>query len=226
VARIAVIHAASNDRPGTASELRLIVLEDGRRFRIDAEQISRLRLQAGSTLELSVLETLESHDTYRRARETAVRLLAARPHSTAELQVRLRRAAVPVETASSVIADLAAAGYLDDLEFARAWVRSRLASHPCGVMRLRVELREKGVATALIEQAIREVDGEEDTAAAEERRAHELVARRLHAYARLAWDARLRRLAGLLERRGFAAHTIARVLRTLERRNGVGTTDA
>jgi regulatory protein len=203
-----------------------VVLEDGRRFGADVQQIFRLGLEAGSVIDASSLAVLERDDVHRRARDTGIRLLAARPRSTAELKGRLARAGVQSDAAAAVLADLQRDGYLDDLEFARAWVRRRRASRTCGLLRLRAELREKGVSGALIEQAIREVDGEEDAAAAEERRARELVARRLRGYARLTWDARVRRLAGLLERRGFAAHTIARVLRTLERRDGVGTTDA
>ena len=194
-----------------------MVLEDRRRLHVDAEEISRLGLEPGLVLDPPTLALLESHDAYRRAREAALRLLGARPRSTAELLARLHRAGVPAESTASVITDLTRDGYLDDLEFARAWVRSRLASRPCGVMRLRSELRDKGVAMSLIEQAIREVHGEEDAAIAEERRARELVGRRLRAYARLARDVKIRRLAGMLQRRGFAAPIIARVLRTVQR---------
>jgi regulatory protein len=222
-----MISAVSSHGPSTAaSELRLLLLDDGRRFRVDAEQLSRLDLAPGTMLDAAMLDALEAHDKHRRARDTALRLLAARPRSAAELGDRLRRAGVSADAMASVVGELSRSGYLDDLEFARAWVRTRLVTRPCGVVRLRAELREKGVATALIEQAIREVNGEEESAAAEERRARDLVARRFRAYARLTSEARVRRMAGLLERRGFAAHTIARVLRTLERRNGVGITDA
>jgi regulatory protein len=206
--------------------LRLVVLQDGRRFRVDVEQMARLDLEAGALLDNATVALLERDDAQRDARDTAIRLLAARPRSTAELRDRLRRAGVESTVVSSVVSRLIADGYLDDLGFARMWVRGRLAVRPCGALRLRAELREKGVAAAVIEQAIREANGEEDAADVEERRARDLVARRLRAYGRLARDARVRRLAGLLERRGFAAHTIARVLRTLERRNGVGITDA
>jgi len=226
-ARVAAIHPASNRASSVAAgELRLVVLENGRRLCADAQQIFRLGLEAGSVIDASSLAVLESRDTYRRTRDAAVGFLAARPHSTDELRRRLTRAGLASDVVAAVLADLQRDGYLDDLEFARAWVRRRRASLTCGLLRLRAELREKGVPGALIEQAIREVDGEEDAAAAEEGRAREFVARRLRAYTRLTWDARVRRLAGLLERRGFAAHTIARVLRTLERRDGVGTTDA
>ena len=223
-ARIGVIRGSS--RGLGAAELRLVVLEDGRRLRVDAEEISRLGLEPGLPLDPPTLARLESRDTYRRAREAALRLLAARPRSTAELRARLHRADIPAESATSVIADLTRDGYLDDLEFARAWVRSRLATRPCGLMWLRSELRGKGVAIPLIEQAIRDVHGEEDAAVVEERRARDLVGRRLRAYAGLARDVRVRRLAGMLQRRGFAAPTIARVLRTVQRGNRGEISDA
>lgn len=220
-ARIAAIRTA-----GATGELRVVVLEDRRRFRLDAEQTSRLGLEVGGLLDPGLLAALERQDASRRARETAVRLLAVRPRSVAELRERLRRAGTPSDITAAVVDDLAAAGYLDDLAFAQSWVRNRAAVRPSGVLRLRAELRKKGIANSLIEQAIHDLDGEEEAAVAEERRARELVERRLRAYARLAWDARVRRLAGLLQRRGFATHTIARVLRTVERRIRVGTTDA
>ena len=217
---------ASGGPASGAGELRLIVLEDGRRFRVDAEEVARLGLEPGVVLAPPALLLLESRDAYRRARETALRLLGARPRSTAELRARLRRAGAPLESVASVITNHTNDGYLNDLEFARAWVRNRLAVRPCGTLRLRSELREKGVAMPLIEQAIREVCGEEEAAVAEERRARDLAERRLRAYARLAWDVRVRRLAGLLRRRGFAAPTIARVLRTVQRSDRGEISDA
>jgi regulatory protein len=208
-----------------AGELRLIVLVDGRRFRADAEEAVRFGLEPGAVIDPAVFALLERRDAYRRGRDMALRLLGVRPRSTAELRGRLARAGVEPGVSASVIAALANEGYLNDLEFARAWVRSRLLARPCGALRLRHELREKGVAGAVIEQAIREVDGEQDGEAAEERRARELAERRLRASAGLAWDVRVRRLAALLERRGFAAPTIAHVLRTVQRYRGE-TSDA
>jgi len=203
-----------------------VVLEDGRRLRVDAEEIARLGLEPGLVLDPALLVLLESRDAYRRARETALRLIGARPRSTAELRARLRREGVPVESAASVITDLTRAGYLDDLEFARAWVRSRLAVRPCGALRLRSELREKGVAMSLIEQAIREVYGEEEAAVAEERRARDLAERRLRLFGRFTWEVRVRRVTGFLQRRGFTAQTIARVLRALGQSSRGETSDA
>ncbi len=199
---------------GPAGEMRLVRLDDGRALRVDAEAMASYGLVPGETIAADVLERMETRDSYIRAREMAVRLLAVRPRSTAELRARLRQRRVPDDQIRAVLDDLTQAGYLDDLAFARAWVTGRMASRPCGLGRLRWELRDKGIAPAMIEQAIREACGEEDLASAEERCARALAARRSSAYRRLAPEARMRRLAGFLQRRGFAAGTIAQVLRT------------
>lgn len=201
--------------PGAGSgEMRLIILDDGRRVRVDAEQMARHGLVPGEAIADDLLTRLEARDLYMRAREMAVRLLAARPRTTAELRARLRRSGVSGDQIRKVISDLTAAGYLDDLAFARAWVTGRMVSRLVGLRRLRWELREKGLLPPVIEQAIREAYGEESFSAAEEECARAVIERRLPPYRRLAPEVRTRRLAGLLARRGFAASTIARVLRT------------
>lgn len=201
-----------------ASEMRLVVLEDGRRLHVDAEQIARHGLTPGEAIEEDLLARLEARDVYLRAREAAIRLLAVRPRSTAELRARLRQKRIPEPQVRVVLRDLSAAGYIDDLAFARAWIAGRISSRRYGVRRLRWELREKGVPAALVDQAIQDVcGGEGGVTAVEERSARALVERRLRAYRGLASDRLARRIAGLLERRGFAPGTIVRVLRTLDR---------
>jgi len=219
VVSIRTSNRATTARPqaGSPAELRFVVLDDGRSLRVNVEDTARYGLTPGETISDELLARLESRDAYLRAREIAVRLLAIRPRSTAELRLRLRQRRVSEEQARAVLHDLSAAGYLDDLAFARTWITGRIASRPCGVKRLRWELREKGVPAPLIEQAIREALGEGDLLAAEERFALALLERRSHAYRRLTPEARLRRIAGFLERRGFASGTIARLLRTAGR---------
>lgn len=204
---------------GWGGELREVRLDDGRRFCVDAEQMARFGLAPGETVDDALAARLEARDAYLRARNAAVRLLAIRPRSIAELRLRLRRTGVPETHAGAVVRDLLEAGYLDDLSFARAWIAARLRANRRGLRGLRLELREKGVAAAIIEQAIREACGEEGSAAVEARAARAIVERRLRAYAHLGTDARCRRVAGLLERRGFSSETIAQLLRTVRSSN-------
>jgi len=199
--------------------VRLLVLDDGRRLRVDVEQVARHGLEAGETIAPGLVVELAAHDAYLRGRDLAFRLLAIRSRSVAELRSRLKDR-VPKEALRSVLHDLAMEGYLDDLAFARAWITNRMATRPFGVKRFRWELKQKGVPRAVVDQALRDVlreafPGDEDGAAAEQQWALDLARRRLPAYRRLPPDQRARRMAALLRRRGFATATIAKTLRAV-----------
>jgi len=198
-----------------SDEVRLLVLDNGRRVRIHAEQVARHGLSVGKTITPGLVAELTARNAYVRGRDLALRLLAIRSRSVAELRSRLSDR-VPKDALRSVLQDLAAEGYLDDLAFARAWIASRMATRPFGVNRFRWELRQKGVPHAIVDQALREsVPEGTDTVATEQQLALDLARRRLPAYRRLPPDRRTRRLAALLQRRGFGSATIAKTLRAV-----------
>jgi regulatory protein len=204
---------AAGDRGGTD---RLVLLDNGRRLRVDVEQVVLHGLAPGGVIEPSLVARLASQEAHLRARERALRLLAIRPRSVEELRARLGQHRIPRSTLGAVIAELEAQGYLDDLAFARSWIATRAGSKAYGIGRLRLELRRKGVPAAVVDQAVREAaDADPDLGAAEERSARALVERRLPSYRRLAPEQRARRVAALLSRRGFARSTIVRALRTI-----------
>ncbi len=79
----------------------------------------------------------------------AVRLLARREHSRHELQRRLERQHDPAVVAA-VLDDLAERGLVSDERFTEQYLASRLR-RGFGPLRIRAELRERGVAPELIE---------------------------------------------------------------------------
>jgi len=201
---------------GGGRGLCCVVLDTGRRLRVTVEDVARCGLLEGESIAPEMVARLVARDAYRRARERALRLLAIRPRGTEEIRARLQRQGVARGITRAVIADLTAAGYLDDLAFARFWVTQRRAARRYGPRRLRWDLRRKGVSAAVADQALSEaVGGDEEARGADERAAAALVQRALAADRRLPPDRRVRRLAALLERRGFTAETIARTLRTI-----------
>ena len=192
------------------------LLDNGRRLRVDVEQVVLHGLAPGGEIEPSLVARLAAQEAYLRARERALRLLAIRPRSVEELRARLGRHGIPRSTLGAVIAELEAQGYLDDLAFARSWIAARAGPRAYGIGRLRLELRRRGVPSTVVDQAVREAAGADpDLGAAEERSALTLVERRLAAYRRLAPEQRARRIAALLSRRGFARSTIVRALKTI-----------
>jgi regulatory protein len=142
----------------------------------------------------------------------AARLLDARPRSTAEVRLRLRRKEFPPEVIEQAVERLVDLGLLDDAAFSRYWVDNRQSFRPRGRLALRDELRRKGVDRSTIEQAIADADaeGEPDAEAA---RAEQVARNALRRYADSPDRATFqRRLGGLLQRRGFSLDVIRPIL--------------
>lgn len=207
-------------------EWRLIVLDNGRRLRVDVEQIARHGLEPGDPVDPRVLVGLVAHDAHLRARESALRLLAGRPRTAAEIGERLARRRVPKVMIQAVVDGLAADGLLDDLAFARAWIARRTSRSQYGTRRIRWELRQKGVPVATIDRAFTESGADRGTGQSEEQLALTLIRSRARRYRSLPPDRRARRIAALLERRGFAPGTIVRALRSFGSAAAVEEVDA
>jgi regulatory protein len=197
------------------------VLDNGRRLRVDVEQVARHGLEQGESIDPQVLARLVAHDAHLRARESALRLLAVRPRSAAEVGEQLARRRVPKATIRAVVAGLAADGLLDDLAFARAWIARRTSRSQYGARRIRWELRQKGVPPATIDRAFSESHAadcgvaQSGVAQSDDQMALALIRSRARRYRSLPPDRRARRIAALLERRGFSPGTIVRALRSL-----------
>jgi regulatory protein len=88
----------------------------------------------------------------------ALRYLGLRPRSVREMRDYLRRKDVAPGDIESAVARLLQAGLLDDLEFARSWVRSRQALRPRSSRMLQQELAAKGVSRDDAAEAIGELD--------------------------------------------------------------------
>jgi regulatory protein len=142
------------------------------------------------------------------ARLICLRLLAAAPRTHAELATALRRRGVPEDAAQAVLSRFAEVKLIDDATFARAWVESRHHGRGLAGRALRDELRRKGVGSDDIASALAELDPDRELATA-----RELVARRLPGTRGQPGPARMRRLVGLLARKGYPAGLAYRVVR-------------
>ncbi len=153
-----------------------------------------------------------------RARAICLRLLTGSPRTRKQLGDALRKRDIPEEVADDVLSRFEDVGLIDDAAFAGAWVESR--HHGRGLARraLARELRTKGVDTTLIEEAVGQLDSEQ-----EEATARELVARKLRATRGLDRDRRLRRLAGMLARKGYPEGMALRVVRRALEEEGEDT---
>jgi regulatory protein len=183
---------------------RANVYLDGRyAFSLSLELVAQAGLHEGDALSPQKVDSLRRADMRHQAQEAALRLLAYRPRSEAELRSRLARRGLPPGVIQETMERLREQGLLDDDAFARYWVDARQQSSPRGRRLLRRELLAKGIAVETARQAVATVEEEEIARRAAEKKAHSLR--------NLDYATFRRRLGQFLLRRGFPYET-ARVL--------------
>lgn len=147
-------------------------------------------------------------DPEARAREVCLRLLSASPRTRAQLADALRRKDVPDDVADRVLARFTDVGLIDDEAFAQAWVQSRHSGRGLAKRALAAELRRRGVADDTVNEAVETLDP-----AQEEETARALVVRKLPATRGADPAKRMRRLVGMLARKGYPPGLSYRVVR-------------
>ncbi len=163
-------------------------------------------LRVGMILTDEEIAALRLADEVERAHEKALNYLSYRPRSEAELQNHLLESDFAEATVAEVLHRLREVGLVDDDAFARYWVDNRARFRPRGKRMLVQELRQKDVASGVIETTLTEYD----EVAAAQHVAEEQSRRLTH----LPPELFRRRLWDRLMRRGFSPDIIQEVLAT------------
>ena len=139
----------------------------------------------------------------------------ARAKSKGELLAHLKKRGVEDDIAAATIFRLQEAGLLNDAEFAKAWSQSRHHSKKLSKRIIAGELRIRGVDQNSIDEALDEIDSED-----EYRMAFSLAMKKYSTMSKLEADVQIRRVQSLLQRKGFSFDLIGRVIRELDIHSG------
>ena len=164
--------------------------------------------------ELSISEY--DDDPVRRAQDICLRLLTSRARTKAELTQALARRHVADDVIEQVLRRLDQVGLIDDAAFAEAWVHSRHNYRGLSRRAVHAELRRKGVDEDTATEAASVVDEE-----AEQTKARQLVRKRLALLGDVDETTAIRRLVGLLARKGYSEGMAFRIVREELRQVGV-----
>jgi regulatory protein len=154
-------------------------------------------------------------DPEARAREICLRLLGMGPRTQAQLADALRRKDVPDEVTERVLGRFTDVGLIDDEAFAQAWVQSRHTGRGLARRALAGELRRRGVAEETVRDAVETLDDEQ-----EEQTARRLIERKAAATRDVEPSKRMRRLVGVLARKGYPPGLAYRVVRQVLEEEG------
>ncbi len=155
-------------------------------------------------------------DPQEQARQLCLQLLTAGPRTKAQLAGAMRRRGIPEEAAGAILDRFAEVGLIDDTAFARAWVESRHRGRGLARRALSAELKQRGVSGDDITMAVNTLDPAEEVATA-----RQLVAKGMAATKCRPLPVRMRRLLGLLARKGYPAPLAYRVVREALEQEGV-----
>ncbi len=163
-------------------------------------------------------------DPQAEARQICLRLLTVRARTRAELATALAKRGIDDDTAEQVLARFSVVGLIDDAAFAESYVHSGHTYRGLGRRALAQQLRRRGVDEETTGEALAAVDSE-----SEEEMARTLVRRRLRGAAPIAGTAEaraaaIRKLVGMLARRGYPEGLAYRVVRDELRAAGQDTT--
>ena len=138
-----------------------------------------------------------------RIRERALLLLDSRARSRQELRDRLVKAEFEPELVDEVLDSFQRNGLVDDLTFAREWVRQRFERRGKSAAMLDVELQRKGVGEADRAEALSAIDRDDERAVARALATKKAKQVKRIPEDRQQRDKELRRIVGVLARRGF-----------------------
>ncbi|RSD24041.1 recombination regulator RecX [Mesobacillus subterraneus] len=130
-------------------------------FSVDEDVLIKYSLKKGMELDdLSVTEML-FQDDIRKAYNTAINYLAHRMRSEAEVWEYLKKKEIAEPVIKEAVHKLYEFKFLNDEEFARAFVRTKLNTTDKGAGVIQLELKEKGIAPNLISSVIEEVSSDD-----------------------------------------------------------------
>lgn len=215
----------SPDRTGLGGEItrlavqkndsdRVSVFLDGAfAFGVHQDLVLKHQLVTGQTLRPDEHQALMEEDEVMRAKGKALDYLAHKARTENEVRRKLRTKECTSAVIDRVIAYLRERGYLDDENYAHEYVRRRFSHKGYGPVRLRAELKKRGIDRHLAETAVDALFEEHDPFPVAQAHAEKKWPR----IAREA-DPRKRRdkLYRHLKRRGFTNDVIQRVIDSIE----------
>lgn len=166
-------------------------------FAFGLYRITAAWLRIGQELSDEKIASLLSIDANEGAFHQALRLLEYRPRSEEEVRKNLHKHGVDETVIEGVLERLRRGGLVDDQQFAKAWIQNRSEFRPRSRRALAFEMRRRGVSNEAIDEALSEMEVDEDELAYQAGRKY---ARKL---VNLDWQVFRQKLGGHLSRRGF-----------------------
>lgn len=194
------------------SKERVSIFIDGAYcFSVHMDVLVDYGLNVGTEITESLLEAIQTKDELKKAYAKGIDIVSRRLHTEKEVRDKLKLKEYARVTIDQTIAKLKAYGYVNDEVFLEHYLSFKADSQ--GPRKLKYDLIKKGIDEYLIDNALEGLKEDEYS------RCMRMAENRLASISEtLEMSKKYRRLAGFLERKGFAFSVIKEVLRDLDLR--------
>lgn len=197
--------------PRRSPNRRKVYLDGQPAFTCNITVIARFRLREGLDLTDEQVQQIQQGEVRQECMDHALGILQRRLHSRAELHRKLSTREYPLAMIDDVLDQLTQMSYVDDARFAHVRAQAAAENRHHGPRRALLELRKTGINSTLAEQTIQSIYDQQDPVAI----AMKLAGKQAPRLKKLDPPVARRRLAGLLQRRGFDYDTIQAVTRKI-----------
>jgi regulatory protein len=180
---------------------RVNIFLDGE-FAFGLSRITAAWLAVGQELSDEKIAQLQHDDAREVAHQQALRLIERRERTESEIRRNLAKHEVPETTIDEVLTRLKAGGLVNDDRFANMWIENQRRFRPRSRKALAFEMRQRGVESEAIEQALEKISIEDEEEMAE-KAARAYVRKNGHRLRNQEWQSFRTKLGSYLTRRGF-----------------------
>ncbi|MCX7767319.1 MAG: RecX family transcriptional regulator, partial [Candidatus Sumerlaeia bacterium] len=186
-------------------------LDNGTILELSAETILKNKLRKNQELSRTEIEKILAEDEFIRALAQASTYLSLRKVSQQQLERYLLRKDFKKEIIQQVIANLNERGLLNDLKFAKLFVKDRLKLKPVGPKKLEIELLKKGVTYDVINTVLEPATAPET----QKKLARYWAEKKLRTLKTLERKQQKQKLHNFLMNKGFESEIVSEVIQSI-----------
>jgi regulatory protein len=131
-----------------------IFLDNEFGFGITDNTLLKFGLRKNDELTEQKIDEIKNYDEFDYAKKYSFDLLSRSPKSEKEIRTKLKQKKINDSNIIKVIDALKELKFLDDVNYAKLFVESKLRNNPAGKVVIKNKLREKGIGKELIEESI------------------------------------------------------------------------
>ena len=144
-------------------ETRYNVFIDGAyAFALPMQDILYFKLKEGKEVSEETVGYIQESLIYIKAQDTALHYIGYKMRTVQEIRRKLAEKAFSEEITERVIVFLEKYGYADDREYCRKYIREKLRTKPKSGYALKIELKQRGISSSVIDEVLRETEIDEE----------------------------------------------------------------